>query len=516
MMLRMKHIFSLLFAISIAQGTIKKAHLDSNWYPNEKTSLQKTVSKLSDKAAQLYDATVDSRSIRALIVPHAGYRYSGTVAASVYRLLDKSDIKKIIILAPDHSVSFQGVAVPSFDQYHTPLSNIPVNTEIIKKLENQPFFIKNDTVFDIEHSLEMQLPLIQTYCAQATIVPLIVGKLTCAQAHAIAQALKSVIDDRTLVIVSSDFTHYGSRFGFGLPQLLRSEQYRTKPVKQEYIHHFIRSLDSQAIQTIEHGSCSAFEKFMESTGATICGHYPLEIFLSLLELNAFGSVEPRLIAYDTSGNQEKNQTSSVSYVGMLFTSQKLVSQPFETQLTQQEQRGLWQEAHDVLFNIFAHAIDDRLLYPILSFGVRQKHGAFTTLDTVTTRGKQLRGCIGRITTPEPLYKTVATVMRDTALHDTRFNPITKNELPNLSLKLSILSDPHPITSYKNIVLGKHGIILSHGLASAVFLPEVPVEFKWNLPETLTQLSEKAGLPSNAWQDKTAQFEVFTSIDIGEM
>lgn len=106
--------------VCILQAVKQLAHLDTNWYPNKKESLQSVLVNLSKKSAELYDATLDKSALKAIIVPHAGYAYSGAVATGVYRLCDKNNIKKVIILAPDRSISFEGVALPLFDSYQTP------------------------------------------------------------------------------------------------------------------------------------------------------------------------------------------------------------------------------------------------------------------------------------------------------------------------------------------------------------------------------------------------------------
>lgn len=479
---------------------IQKSHLENSFYPGNKKLLQKTIRQLAKKASQKFNADLSHAAIKAIIVPHAAYTYSGAVAASVYKLLDKNVVKKIIILAPDHSVSFDGIALPTFDYYQTPLGKIRVDKKSVQKLAKYKLFKKNKKVFSTEHSLEVQLPFIKYFLKNnIEILPLIIGQVTCEQAYAIAQDLKSCIDINTVVVVSSDFTHYGSRFNY-------------TPFTDNIFYN-IRALDSQAVEYIEQAKCEQFESFIKKTKATICGHYPIEILLSLLEQNALGAVEPRLIAYDTSGQQENNTENSVSYIGMLFTQQKLDTLPIEQQLTQQEKSGLLQEAKDVLNNIFDNKISTELLYPIKSFGLKKTYGAFTTLEKLTTAGKELRGCIGRITTSEPLYKTVAIVTKDTALHDTRFKPVKKDELPELTLKISVLSPSRQVESYEDIIIGKHGVILERDNKSAVFLPEVPIEFKWDLNQMLTQLSIKGALPANAWQDKETKFKVFTTLDI---
>lgn len=479
---------------------IQQSHLSNDWYPHNPVALRSLLKECNQQATQHYKATVNPSLIRSIIVPHAGYNYSGNIAAAVYRLLDKQSVKKLIFLAPDHFTGFDGVALPQFQRYQTPLGVLNVDVPAVKKLALNKLFHYQSAAFNREHSLEVQLPFIQYFLDNnSRILPLIIGKISCDQANVIAKELKPLIDKNTLVIATTDFTHYGKNFNF-------------IPFK-DFISLRIRALDSAVVELIEQGECNTFDHFLNSSQATICGHYPLNILLSLIQTGVFGSVESRFIAYDRSNKQENNNENSVSYCGILFTQEKLEDLPIEDQLTQQEQRFLWQEADSVLKNIYDQIIPIELLYPIKSFGITQAHGAFATLEVAKT--KELRGCIGRITTSDPLYKTTAIVTRDTALHDSRFKPVEKNELPSLSLKLSVLSEPKPIKSYKEIIIGKHGVILHMDNKSAVFLPEVPTEFGWNLEKMLTELSKKAGLRANAWQDKDAQFLVFTSLDIKE-
>lgn len=499
----MKQLTKLLLLIILsfvyaAQPTIEIAHLDHNWYPSESALLKTKISSLTKAAEATFSANLNSKAIQALIVPHASYNYSGTVAASVYRLCNPN-IKKIIILAPAHTIAFTGIALPAFDTYQTPLGAVKVQTADIQKLATHKLFHINKTVYKKEHSLEIQLPLIQTFFHKdVTIVPLIVGKINCQQASLVAQAIKPLIDAQTLCLISTDFTHHGKHFNF-------------EPFTEQ-VDLNIQKLDSQAVELIEAGKCAPFAEFIHKTGATICGANPLKILLALLETQAFGLVEPRFIAYDTSlrqANQKAN--ASVSYIGMLFTTEKLSSVPFENKLTQQEQRALLTAANNLLTNLFDSKIDKDLWLPIKSFGLKQPYGAFTTLEKNTKTGKQLRGCIGRITSKQPLYQTTATVTQEAALADNRFKPVQKSELPNIKLKLSILSPLTAITNYRDIVIGKHGVVLENNGHSALFLPEVATEFNWSLTELLTQLSKKANLPSNTWKDPNTKFKVFTTI-----
>lgn len=488
--------------INNAQAITELAHLDHNWYPSEITLLKNNISELTIAAAKKYYANLNANAIKAIIVPHAGYNYSGTVATSVYRLCNPK-IKKIIILAPSHHSKFTGVALPAFDEYKTPLGSVKVHTADINKLIGHSLFNINKTIYQEEHALEIELPLIQTFFNKdLTIVPLIIGSINCQQAASIAKQIKPLIDLQTLCVVSTDFTHYGKQFNF-------------EPFT-DHLELNIKNLDSQLIELIEAGKCTPFTEFVNKTGATICGLHPLKILLNLLEINSFGAVEPRLIAYDTSSlNSKQARQQSVSYVGMLFTNEKLATTPFANRLTGQEQQALLKEAYDILSNLFApKKVDHELLFPIKSFGVKQTYGAFTTIEKNIGTKSELRGCIGHIHTKQPLYETIATVTQSAALSDQRFKPLQKKELSYINLKLAILSPNQTITNYREITLGQHGVILeSHG-RSALFLPEVATKFNWNIPQMLAQLSQKAGLPSDSWQDPHAKFKVFTTISIG--
>jgi len=202
-----KNLFYLfLFFVTHNYALEKPFHLSNSWYPSNATQLEKKLEKLQTIAQQNYNATVLKGSVRAVIVPHAGINYSGAVAAAVYRLAHNS-IKTIIILAPDHAGKVKGVALPTFDSFGIPTGTLAVNTNVMKELSEQPFFNFNDEAFEPEHSLEIQLPFIKKYFNKITIIPLLVGKITCAHAKKIAKELKPFINKHTLVVVSNDFVH---------------------------------------------------------------------------------------------------------------------------------------------------------------------------------------------------------------------------------------------------------------------------------------------------------------------
>lgn len=470
------------------------AHLQG-WYPTNPQSLRNTMQELDKIAEASFGANLSP--VRCMIAPHAGYAYSGDVAVAAYRLLKGSVVRRVIVLAPSHRVPFAGIAIPAFELYETPLGSVKIDQAIIKQLKSDPLFVENQHVYRVEHSFEMQLPLIQTYLPQAAVVPLIVGELSLEQIRNVATALIPFIDLTTLVVVSSDFTHYGKKFGY-------------TPV-HDFIQQRIMQLDSGALQAIQNYSMESFLSYVSKTGATICGRTPIAILVTLLKQGVFGDVVPQLVAYKTSAEITGQKDESVSYVGMVFVERRAQHVAQKDQLTMYDKRALLACARATLQQLFEKKLPQELSYPIITKQNSKQQGVFVTLY----KKGLLRGCIGRTTTQDPIYKSVIAMTRASALEDSRFSPVTAAELPDLTISISVLTDPKPIKSYKDIVIGRDGIIVTQGTQTALFLPHVATEFGWDLPTTLSQLSKKAGLPADAWKKGDVQFEVFEAVDFSE-
>lgn len=520
------------------------AHLADTWYPADPAKLRATLAQLDAQAQQQFGEKINSSQsakqspARVIIVPHAGYAYSGVVAAAVYRQLDPTTIKNIVILAPSHQ-PFQGIALPDFDLYQIPTGALRVNRALVQTLAKKtvpaaarkPLFTYNNMLFENEHSVEIQLPLIHHYLPNATITPLLIGDLstfgasrasnsakTKAQEYfselaikQVAQLLAPHITDSTLLVISSDFTHYGPRFDYTPFSKYRRNQEQLR----------IKQLDGQAVQALAHQSLAEFLAYLARTRNTICGALPLAILLSLLEQGALKDTQMRLLAYQTSATKNaltqdqdsKFDSNSVSYVGAVFATkaQSPEQAPNKPLFTPYEKTELLKTARATLSNIFAKNIPEELLYPIKAAALTIQTGAFVTLY----KNGKLRGCIGRTSSQEPLYKTVIAMTRAAALEDSRFSPVTKQELADIKISISVLTEPTPISHYNDIVLGKHGIILTQKSRSALFLPAVATDQGWDLSTALSELSLKAGLPADAWADPKSTYQVFESIDFSE-
>ncbi len=515
--------------------TVYTSLLPAGWYVQDKDELNYQIESYFDIAKKDFNTIVDPTSIRAIISPHAGFFYSGLCAATAYQtLLQKNSgknydaqknahISRVIILAPSHSAFFNHVSLPEFTVYKTVLGEIPIDVEAIKKLEQKKnVFKKFQEVYAKEHSLEIQLPFLQKTIADFKLVPLIIGGIRPYDIYDIAAGLKEIIDDKTLLVISSDFVHHGANYDY--------------QIFNDHILDQVRLVDSLVVRAINAQSPQIFDTMMKQTQATVCGKDAIRILLALMEVKVLKDVESRLTCYYTSPQLEsaRPKTSvsietkkllddiddaeaknSVSYVGMVFTTQKDITLPLIDRLTDYEKKSLLCFARKAIANEFIKdpkkKKPDHHLIPLTSAGLESSAGAFVTLHK---KNGDLRGCIGRIVTTDPLFATVQNMSKASAFNDSRFSPLDAKELDDVMIDISILEKPVKVESFKDIVIGKHGIILNKGYSSAVFLPQVAREQKWSLETTLEHLSEKAGLDKGAWNEG-ATFEVFEGCEIKE-
>ncbi|KKQ48515.1 MAG: AMMECR1-domain protein [candidate division TM6 bacterium GW2011_GWF2_38_10] len=507
------------------------AHLDSGWYPQERLALEKEVRDYLDAARRHFSVSVDAQSVRALVVPHAGFYYSGACAAASYQTLwngvDKNtSIKRVIVLAPSHRLLFNGCALAHFDEYKTPLGRIKIDKDAQKKLGQGAVFKGDYRAHWDEHAIEIQLPFLQTVVQDFMLVPLIIGHVNDETMHDIITGLKKIIDDTTLVVVSSDFVHHGDDF-----------EYR---VFNDSIMHGVRYLDSLAINHLCSQDYHAFEKTLKETGATICGQNCLKLLLGLINEQALPGLNARLACYYTSAHvkqarkndakklaydvlfkdvADEDARASVSYAALIFTTQNYQNLSPEDRLTMYEKKSLLTFARRVIEHDLSgkSAMPEHYLVPIVSYGMQLPVGVFVSINDA--KGA-LRGCIGSIESSTPLYESVLHMARQAAFHDTRFASIKKNDLGGIKITLSILTKPTSIKDPKEIRLGTDGIIFNKVdkkgkvVASSVFLPKVPTEQKWNLQTTLEQLALKAGLTKNGWKS-SGTFSTFQAFEIKE-
>jgi hypothetical protein len=430
------------------------------FYPNESGELARVV----DFYLEMAEKEEINGSLVGLIVPHAGYAYSGGVAAHAYKLVEK-DFRRVIILAPSHHSYFHGASYPDYTHYKTPLGVIPVEKiEVEKKLVSVPeAHIK-------EHSIEVQLPFLQRVLEEFQIVPILTGEVSYLE---LADFLLPLLDEQTLLIASSDLSHYHSW---------------EEALKLDSI-----CLDAfESIDLAKMGGCEA------------CGKIPL---LTILEIARRLNLESKVLEYKNSGDITGDKRRVVGYAAVAF---------YIPELSEEQKKFLLRVARETLEAYYKNEsyevkTDDPMLV--------RKQGAFVTL-----KKDGLRGCIGSIIPVRPLYQDVQQNALNAALRDRRFPPVQAGELSEIEIEISVLSIPTLIYSEgeerkKEVKVGRDGLIIVRGRNQGVLLPQVPVENGWNENEFLKQTCRKAWLPSDCWKEEETKVykfsaDVFSESELG--
>ncbi len=464
------------------------------WHAAEHNGLARQVEGFMEKAD-----VEPASDVIGLISPHAGYAYSGQTAAFGVKAAG-GKYTRIIVIGPSHRMPMpEMLAVPRVTDYETPLGQIPLDVEFIGKLLQHSIFQDVPQAYKTEHSVFIQLPLLQSQLVDFKLVPIVAGQCSQKTILQAASILKSLLNDSTLVVASSDFVHYGPNYGY-IPF-------------RENIPAELKKLDMGAYDYIAKLDSAGFIGYCDRTGATICGRVPIAILLSMLP--SFAKAE--LMKYTTSGELTGDFTNSVSYLSVAFHG----TWPEQTQNKTAQTAGelTVDDKHNLLL-LARETIEFYLknnktptaeqLGISVSDAMKVPRAAFVTLN----KNSQLRGCIGDVLPRQALYQSVIANAINAAVNDWRFRPVTPDELAEIEIEVSALTVPKTIESYNQIRLGTDGIILQKGGHSALFLPQVAPEQGWNLEQTLTHLSLKAGLPGDAWKEGTS-FSVFQAEVFGE-
>ena len=463
---------------------VRPSPLAGSWYKGTRTALHREVHGFLDEAAPY-----GGPRPLALVSPHAGYRYSGAVAGHAFKTLEKERYDRVFILGPAHRYPLEGLGIGSWTHYETPLGQVPIDAGAVERLTAHPRIAVVEGVDDQEHSLEMEVPFLQVVAMGSSIVPIVVGQLDAAGIRDVAAALQAELGPGDLVVVSSDFTHYGKRFGY-------------TPEMKGTVQEGLEALDMGAFEKFAARDVDGFLAYKEETGISVCGFRPLAILAAMLP----GDAEVELRKYDTSGRMLDDWDSSVSYVSAVASGSPWSGHGADVttwRLDRAEQETLLKLARDSIEARLAGESPPDLADYAITEAMKQDSGVFVTL----TIDGHLRGCIGEIPPTRPLAEAVRDRASDAAFRDHRFHPLSAEEYEQVAVEISALTPPTAVDSYQDIVLGRDGIYLIKGARRAVYLPQVAVEQGWTLDETLGSLARKAGLAEDAWRDG-ATFEVF--------
>ena len=470
------------------EDSIRPAYCAGTWYPGDKTALAKEVDELLDKAAP---TRVSGKPV-AVIAPHAGYRYSAPTAAPAYRCLRGHTYKRVIVIAFSHrnAASYQGVDVPrGLSAYDTPLGQVPIDRAVCEALSKKPGFVSQPGVDRGEHSLELQLPFLQRVLKDWRLVPLLVGRMTDAEYAEAAKAILPYVDEDTLIVVSSDFTHFGANFGY-------------YPFKND-VPKRLRELGDQAASPILACDFDGFTAHLAKTNDTICGRGPILLLLRILSMQ--GGASGVRAAFNTSGDMLKDWSSSVTYQSFVFARRP-------GNLADADRSELLKLARRTVTATLDGRDPPKVDAAQLQAAMRQPGACFVTLQN---HGR-LRGCIGNMEADGPLYEAV---IRNAVLacRDSRFvtDPVTTKELSELHIEISYLTPMNRVEKAEEIIIGRHGLLISAGMWRGVLLPQVAYERGWTRTEFLGQTCRKAGLPLDAWKDPDTTIHSFEAEVFGE-
>jgi AmmeMemoRadiSam system protein B/AmmeMemoRadiSam system protein A len=457
------------------------------FYPAQAQALREQVGALL--AAASASATASLAALpspvtwpKALIVPHAGYIYSGSTAAQAYARLapGRAAIRRVVLLGPVHRVAVRGLALPGVDAFSTPLGLVALDQAALSAIAHLPQVVTSLAAHAKEHSLEVQLPMLQNILQAFSLVPLAVGDATAAEVAEVLDALWG--GPETVIVISSDLSHY-------MP------------------YDAARQTDQQTVQGILTGQSNLNHR-------QACGATPVN---GLTLAARRHGLRPRLLAQNNSGDTAGDRQRVVGYAALAF-------EAVGPDSAGKVEAG---RAGGVPYKALPEAPDTvpddagRILLPVARAALGQalgraqqptRPGNAAWLDqpgasfiTLNAQGR-LRGCIGSLVAHRSLLEDVKANAVAAGLRDPRFKPLTDAELDSVEIQVSVLSAPQPmpVTSEADALArlrpGIDGLVFVFGRQRSTFLPQVWAQLP-KPADFLAQLKRKAGLAPDFWSDQ---------------
>ncbi len=483
--MRLFTIIAIIMMINTCNGqqsepVVRPATQANRFYTGDARELSEEV----DSFLALHRGATIYHHVAAVIVPHAGYYFSGRVAASAYMSVPADQpYKRIFLLGPSHHEWLDGASVNTeADYYATPLGNVKVDRETARSISDaDSVFSYQPKAHDREHCLEVQLPFLQRRLGDVPpIVPIIISTNDFNKLKRIAHVLKPYFTEENLFVISSDFSHYPS-----YEDACEVDALTGKAIETGSVEAFIAALEQNARSGKRNLATSA------------CG----ELAIATLMLMMDGSYEVKHLMYQNSGDAESHDHSRV--VG--YHSFAIVRKSDAGFALSDDEKRLLKE-------IALTSIKDSLAGKEISHSspltthLSAKCGAFVSLH----KHGRLRGCIGHFGEDIPLHEIVAEMARAAAFEDPRFMPVTADELADIDIEISVLTPMRRIESLDEFELHRHGIYIRKGYRSGTFLPQVADEVNWTKEEFVSHCAQdKAGIGWDGWKD--AELYVYEAI-----
>lgn len=476
-----------LFSMSSAaqeQTGDREPYAAGKFYIDNPVELREQLGELFKKARPKQDDHV-----RAIIVPHAGYVFSGEVAASGFNQIpENANYDNVFVMASSHREAFKGASIYAKGDYITPLGKVRVNKKLAEELiRDNDIFSFQASAHKYEHSLEVQLPFLQYHLKNDfQIVPIVAGTQKLQDCAEIADALRPYFNENNLFVISTDFSHY--------------------PAYED-----AKQIDSLTAAAITKNSVDALEqtlsanssKNIDNLATSLCGWSSVFALLNLTR-NQENLVYEDL-QYMNSGDQaygDKQQV--VGYYSIAVYEKKKKDQEFE--LSAEDKKRLLSIARKTIKSYITEGNTPDIKHEEMTENLRMPLGAFVTLH----KDGELRGCIGRFQPEEPLYAVVQQMAIAAATQDRRFSKVEADELKDIEIEVSVLTPMKRIDSIDEIELGKHGIYIKKGYASGTFLPQVADKTNWTLEEFLGHCAkDKARIGWKGW--KNAEIYIYEAL-----
>ena len=435
--------------------TIRPPAVAGAFYPGDPASLRDDLASCLAVPPAPTSAPATPGLLKAVIVPHAGYVYSGGTAGRAYALLAPlaGRIRRVVLLGPCHRVSVRGLAAPTVQAFATPLGSIPLDRAALDALADLPQVVASDAAHAQEHSLEVQLPFLQTVLGEFKLVPLAVGQTGAAE---VAQVIARLWGGpETLIVISSDLSHF---------------------------HGYAEA------QKIDHATADHILALDQLTSFDqACGALPINGLLAVARQRGLRIAR---VAQCNSGDTAGDKSRVVGYASFaLYEPETVAADPGPALLVR---------ARNAIAAQFKQAPQTEPAHPALN----QSGATFVTL----TQNGALRGCIGSLQAHRPLDQDVRANAVAAAFSDPRFPPLTLAELPRTRVEVSLLTAPQPMTfsdeadALRQLRPNVDGIIFSAGQRRSTFLPQV-----WEqIPDPrgfMAHLKQKAGLPADYWSSE---------------
>jgi AmmeMemoRadiSam system protein B/AmmeMemoRadiSam system protein A len=472
---------------------VRKSAVAGSFYPGDPGALRNDLDALLANAAGV---TPPGRPI-VLVEPHAGYVYSGTVAAHGYKLLEHTGIGTVVVISPSHREYFPFLSVFDGDAYETPLGVVPVDKRLSWDIVKADELLRSsgrghiqNRLADGEHALEVQLPFLQAVLDKFQIVPVVMGDQSWEACRVLGDALGPLLKrPDALVVASSDLSHF---YPYDV----------AKQMDDTFLDLLKRMDPWHLYESVKRKSCEA------------CGAGP--VIAAMIAAQHVDSATCRVLATANSGDVTGDHDRVVGYASaVIFEPNRHAREELdrkdynEVNVGKTERAYLLESARRSIETALGidHGSPPSCDSPLLE----QRHGAFVTLKL----NNRLRGCIGAVEPQKSVRDVIADVAMAAAFNDHRFKRLSARELEHLYIEISILSPLHRIRDPREIEIGRHGLVVRRGKSSGLLLPQVAEEHGWDAIEFLELTCEKASLPRDAWKDEATRIYVFAATVFGE-